>query len=130
MMVILTSASASPCAAASPPKPAPTMTTWWGAGLLGNVVSRGDPGIESAEQGAHALETVIHQNLGDAGGRGFARTGAVQNNIPIARYFLEAVRHVLQRNMQRPRNPTRLECTRGGRAHIDDHGRGAGLDER
>src|ERR1700722_1750537 len=99
MMVILTPVPARPCAAANPPKPAPTMTTWCAVELLGNVVSCGDPGIESAEQGAHAFEAVIHQNLGDAGSRGFARAGAVQNNIPVARDFLHPVRHILQRHV-------------------------------
>src|ERR1700692_1498222 len=126
MIVILTSAPARPCATAKPPKPAPTITTWCFMVALLRIgclrirrpgrddsIARGDPGIEPAEQGPDPLEAVIHQDFGDARRRGFARAMAVQDDFPIARQFLEAMRHVVQRNMQRAGNPARLELTGG-----------------
>src|SRR6202011_2783724 len=113
MIVILTSAPAKPCAAAKPPKPAPTMTTWCVMNALLGIrrlcrdhsIARGNPGIESAEQGPDPLEAVVHQNFGDARRRGFARASAIQNDVPIARQFLELAGHVLQGHMHPPGDP-------------------------
>src|SRR5260221_13370986 len=133
MIVILTSAPAKPCAAAKPPNPAPTMTTWCVMDALlrfrrlcrDHSITGGDPGIETAQQGPDPLEAVIHQDFGDARRRGFARAAAVQDDVPIARQLLELAGNVLQRNMQGTGNPTRLEIARRDRPHIDDDGRGA-----
>src|ERR1700688_5023314 len=122
MIVILTSAPVRPCATAKPPKPAPTITTWCFKVALLKIrrlrirrlcrnysTTCGDPGIESAEQGPDPLEAVIHQDFGDPRRRGFARASAVQNDVAIARQFLEQAGHVLQGHMQPTGNPARFE---------------------
>jgi len=119
--------TANPCATAKPPKPAPTMTTWCSSGR--QLVARSRPGVQTAMKRPNLFEAVVHQYLGDARGGRFARTGAVENDFPIARQFLQAVCHFRQRHVKRARNPARFEGARGRRSYVDDDGRCARLDQ-
>src|SRR5215831_15831061 len=90
---------------------------------------RGDPRFESAKQRPDAYEAVVDEELRDLRGRRFVRARAVEDDLAIARKFLDVLLEAVHGQMQRARDVTRLERAGNLRSHVHDEWRLSGIHE-
>src|SRR5438132_366944 len=84
-----------------------------------DLVSRLDPGVDSPEQRANALEADLPEFLRNLDRGGFVRTGAVDDDFAVDRHSIEALADLLHVDRKGTRN-TAGRGLRKRRAHIDE----------
>src|SRR5689334_10174141 len=72
------------------------------------------PCVETAFEGADAVNALLFQQECGARARDFVRTSTVENNVPIAWNLVMAMIDFLHEEIERARNRLRIELQRNG----------------
>src|SRR5262249_58604214 len=89
-------------------------------GQSGHRVAEVAPGPEASREGPHPFDAATSQDQRHTGARGFVRSGAVEDDLALARDLPVAAVHVLDRHVERAGDDRGLGLEIDPVAHVDD----------
>ena len=82
---------------------------------------RFDPGVEASLEWPHAVDPVSFQQERHTGARGFVGSGAVEDDVSVARDLLLPLRELGGIEPARPREPTAFPRDLARMPQVEDH---------